>query len=672
MSLSSLTRATFAMISGALSTSRVSHTVGGFIRTLSERLGDINSIKDYGANGDGVSDDTQAFVAADSSGRPCLVPSGTYKVTAPIPTGLYYGDGVISVSGVLFSLDKSVPTRINTGTSIDPNDPDTITQGGRYFNLLIGQGIAPNGTTPDARASTVIGSGSLQSTDTPIRLTGVGKQVFNKVIDGYAADAVGSDALGLGERFERCTALGSNALKWVGSINPVAALHDYYRDTGTTANDFITDIGLDAPNRWPAIRATIGSKASPATAFIPTARVDASQSVAVGRNALLHSLKSDSNVAVGVNSLAHLLAGSYNTAVGTRALRDCVTGGSNVAIGNNAAATNITGFGNVAIGFSSLSTGSHTSYNVAIGYESAKLLTGTDVVPSAAPSARRNTYIGTQSGASATNGSFNTALGARSLYSNSGSNNTAIGTSALTSNTTGGFNTAVGFEASNGNISGTNCVAIGSRSLLVSEASNNTAVGVDALRLTQSGGSHVSYTNCTGIGYGASVAGDNQVQLGNSATTTYVFGTVQNRSDARDKADVVDTALGLDFIMGLRPVDGRWDMRDDYVEEYQVQVGTDEDAVPLFETRYKQSPRDGSKKRERLHHWFIAQEVKSLCDGLGVEFGGYQDHTVNGGSDVLTLGYDEFIPPIVRAIQQVREEQLAINSRLSVLEDKLK
>lgn len=121
--------------------------------------------------------------------------------------------------------------------------------------------------------------------------------------------------------------------------------------------------------------------------------------------------------------------------------------------------------------------------------------------------------------------------------------------------------------------------------------------------------------------------------------------------------------------MGLRPVDGRWDMRDDYAEAYQAQIGIDDEAQPIFETRYRKLPKDGSKARQRLHHWFIAQEVKELCDELGVEFGGYQDHKVLGGSDVLTLGYDEFIPPAVRAIQECWQRIDKVEERISKLEN---
>ena len=138
------------------------------------------------------------------------------------------------------------------------------------------------------------------------------------------------------------------------------------------------------------------------------------------------------------------------------------------------------------------------------------------------------------------------------------------------------------------------------------------------------------------------------MQLGNSLTTTYVYGTVQSRSDARDKAEIRDTILGLDFINAIRPVDYKWDMRDDYFTlENQVNASgeTTTTLTPI--------PRDGSKIRSRFHHGFIAQEIKATCDALNIDFGGYQDHSIKGGNDVLSIGYDELIGPLVKAIQEL-------------------
>jgi hypothetical protein len=49
----------------------------------------------------------------------------------------------------------------------------------------------------------------------------------------------------------------------------------------------------------------------------------------------------------------------------------------------------------------------------------------------------------------------------------------------------------------------------------------------------------------------------------------------------------------------------------------------------------------------------IAQEVKSVMDNKGIDFGGYQDHSVKGGEDVLSLGYSELIAPLIKAIQEL-------------------
>lgn len=629
---------------------------GAVDRTVSSRLRDFVSVKDFGAVGDNSSNDTAAFTAADAVGQPIYVPKGTYLVTS-LPTGKYFGPGVISFSSVSFYLDHSVPSRLVDGLNTTPADPEEDTSI-RFLSLIAGQNSGASVTEVTARANTIFGYDSLSTATAPIRATGFGKQVFKNTTAIYASDAFGTDAIGQGAYVNRSIGLGSNALKWVGSPDPVAVAHDFYRNSPTDpGGDFITGTGIDGAGRWPTIRADfVGSITVPNPARIPADWLNAYQNVAVGRNSLLHSLKSEANVAVGVNSMAHALDNQYNTAVGTRSLRDCVSGNENVAVGNNAALQNISGNDNVAVGFEALKLGSHTSFNVAIGSEAASALTGTDVVPTASPTARRNVFVGPQAGSLATDGAFNVAVGSIALQNTTGGNNTALGGATLADNTSGtqnvavGFNalrlnttaannTAVGAQALSSNLTGTQSVAVGYSALLNSEVSQNTALGFDALRYTQAGGSHINYSNCTGLGYNTRVSGNNQVQIGDSATTTYVYGTVQNRSDARDKADIRDTVLGLEFIEALRPVDYKWNMREDYFEKT-------EDGLVALEN-------DGSKKRNRFHHGLIAQEVKEACDKLGIDFGGYQDHTKNGGNDVLTIGYDELIGPLVKAVQQL-------------------
>ena len=183
----------------------------------------------------------------------------------------------------------------------------------------------------------------------------------------------------------------------------------------------------------------------------------------------------------------------------------------------------------------------------------------------------------------------------------------------------------------------------------------------------------------SGFGYNSNVTGSNQVQLGDASTTTYVYGTVGNRSDIRDKADIRDTILGLDFIKSLRPVDYKWDMRDDYKPEkptIEVPDINDEDYETkkaeydliinkwLEDCKFENIVRDGSKKRTRYHQGFIAQEVLEL----GTEFGGIQDHSIKGGEDVLSIGYDEMIAPLVKAVQELSATNIELQKRIEILE----
>jgi hypothetical protein len=270
-----------------------------------------------------------------------------------------------------------------------------------------------------------------------------------------------------------------------------------------------------------------------------------------------------------------------------------------------------------------------------------------------------NTFIGYTSGKNNTIGSYNTANGTSALFSNTtGNYNTANGVSSLYSNTEGYQNTANGVNALYSNTIGYQNTANGRSSLRNNTTGNyNTANGYRSLYDV------TDEVNCTGIGYNAQVTASYQVQLGDSNTTTYVYGTVQNRSDERDKAEIKDTALGLDFINRLRPVDFKWDFREDYYEEVK---SVDENGIETI-TR-KEIPKDGSKVRNRNHSGFIAQEVKLLLDDKGVDFGGYQDHSISGGKDVLSLGYDEFIAPLVKAVQELTSEVQELKDKIRVLE----
>jgi len=58
--------------------------VGASIRTMDDKMRDMISVKDFGAVGDGVSDDTLAIQQALTAYNNVFMPRGTYRITAPI------------------------------------------------------------------------------------------------------------------------------------------------------------------------------------------------------------------------------------------------------------------------------------------------------------------------------------------------------------------------------------------------------------------------------------------------------------------------------------------------------------------------------------------------------------------------------------------------------------
>jgi hypothetical protein len=125
--------------------------------------------------------------------------------------------------------------------------------------------------------------------------------------------------------------------------------------------------------------------------------------------------------------------------------------------------------------------------------------------------------------------------------------------------------------------------------------------------------------------------------------------------------------LGLDFINSLRPVDFKWDMRDDYRSSQPEPIAhdaSDEEkeahkaavAKWVEDNKFSNLNPDGSKKRNRYHHGLIAQEVKAAITASGIDFGGFQDHSINGGQDVMSIGYEELIAPLIKAVQQLSAE----------------
>ena len=109
---------------------------GAVARSVQDKLRDEVSVKDFGATGDGVTDDTAAIQAAIDNAVAndialVRVPSGTYNITEPIR--LYTGVSFIGDNAATSIISKSTST---TGTGSNTARGGTITDSYAYDDII--------------------------------------------------------------------------------------------------------------------------------------------------------------------------------------------------------------------------------------------------------------------------------------------------------------------------------------------------------------------------------------------------------------------------------------------------------------------------------------------------------------------------------------------------------
>ncbi|MBJ3785814.1 DUF2793 domain-containing protein [Devosia sediminis] len=104
-------------------------------------------------------------------------------------------------------------------------------------------------------------------------------------------------------------------------------------------------------------------------------------------------------------------------------------------------------------------------------------------------------------------------------------------------------------------------------------------------------------------------------------------GTIQT-SDGRHKTEIAPSDLGLDFICLLEPVRFQW------------------------------KGGDG-----RIHYGLIAQDVAAVAARLEVDFGGHVLADPDDPDSQQALRYDQFIAPLVRAVQELAARVEALEGR---------
>jgi hypothetical protein len=146
---------------------------------------------------------------------------------------------------------------------------------------------------------------------------------------------------------------------------------------------------------------------------------------------------------------------------------------------------------------------------------------------------------------------------------------------------------------------------------------------------------------------------DNVADLGLSVrrwNDAYVTNGVTTGSDERDKTNITDLDLGLEFVDSLRPVSWTWNDRSGY-------VGT------------------------RKHMGFVAQEIAATLGDDASDRGVWihtesTEETDEEGNTVTTLDrqglrYSELMAPMVKAIQELSALNTAQQTTIEALEGRI-
>ena len=229
--------------------------------------------------------------------------------------------------------------------------------------------------------------------------------------------------------------------------------------------------------------------------------------------------------------------------------------------------------------------------------------------------------FGHQAADNITTGSYNTCIGSDSGEAiTTGSRNTLLGYYSMGRGNDTDDNTVIGYEAGDF-IQGSGGT----------DGCKNTCLGAYA------GDNITTGANNTAIGYGADVnsaTGSNEITLGNgniSALRCQVQ-SISSLSDRRDKTDIVDLPVGIDFVNKLKPVKFKWDIRN-----------ADAD-----------NPHQGTTRAG-----FIAQDFKELQEDENATF---LDLTLEGNPEKLEAKQSNLIPVLVKAIQELSAEVEALKA----------
>jgi hypothetical protein len=465
--------------------------------------------------------------------------------------------------------------------------------------------------------------------------------------------------------------------------------------------NFAPHTGLQAytnPRKWRGLdlAAFFGFQNTATGTLALSACTSCYQNVADGYQALQGITTGAENTGVGYAALYEVGGGSQNTAVGWAAL-DINTASANTALGSGAMEANTSGTQNTGLGYIALGT-STGSYNTAVGAatfelagaESYSTAVGFSAMQLSHSNPGYNTAIGanalfglnSQNDGPGNTGSYNVAAGADVMQNNTtGNYNMALGYEAMYENSSGSFNSAGGYISMYNNTTGSSNLASGYGALYFNTTGgNNTAIGPGAMVSNSTGSSNTalgSYantgsgalSNATAQGANATVNSSNQVVVGSTAVTSIGgYANWTNFSDGRYKKNIQPNVPGLAFINKLNPVTYTLDIAGIEAKLHQGQ--------PSFPVGVPGSPSDDPVMKQAMqdksaiiYTGFVAQDVEKAAEFVGFTFSGV-DKPKNIDQSFYGLRYADFVPPLVKAVQELSASSDSKDSAINVLQGK--
>jgi hypothetical protein len=156
------------------------------------------------------------------------------------------------------------------------------------------------------------------------------------------------------------------------------------------------------------------------------------------------------------------------------------------------------------------------------------------------------------------------------------------------------------------------------------------------------------------LGSFAIVTASAQVRIGGNVTSIGGPQNWTNTSDQRIKNNIREDVHGLDFIKLLRPVT--------YTKSRQQEM----DIMGITSER----PLTPDNPYEKIRHsGFIAQEVEQAAQSIGFDFSGVDPP--KNEKDLYGLRYAEFVVPLVKAVQELNDENVELKSELDRLKNEM-